>query len=229
MLILNVHPKYDCAAAGILLTENINEFTEHECYHIIGEETFLKHKSQLIIGRDDKKIQELAERADIIHLNKYDWSANTQLGFIEPYLESKTSIFHLHGNMDIWKPLTDPLNPINRAKKYNMKIVSCSPLTEKITDCEWMPNPVPTHAKEYLPVHKSWHRPLKIIHTVINKYNKGTEEIKEVLDYLKQKGQIDIEYQVLEGECSLEETLKTKQQHHVCIDNLTQGFIGMAG
>ena len=143
------------------------------------------------------------------------------------HLKDKKCVFHLHGNLDIWKWKN---NPVTTALSKKMKIVSCSPITETvIKGSVWLPNPLPTHEKRYLPVHKDWHGALKIIHTVIHEYNKGTEDLKHVFNYLKDECHMKIEPKILNRSHELEAALDVKKQHHVCIDNITQGFIGMAG
>lgn len=229
LTILNIHPKYDCAAAGILLTDVLNEFTEHKVYHIFGEPTFLEHEAMFIIGKDDKKIKELVEKADILHFNKYLWSENKNLHWIAPYIKDKTCILHLHGNIDIWRPKEQD-NIIEIAQRHGMNIVSCSPITETlIKNVTWLPNPIPTHKPEYMPIYRNFNTPLRLIHTVIAKYNKGTDDLLYVLEYLKHEFLNNLDYKIVDREKTIKQTLDEKKSYHACVDNITQGFIGMAG
>ena len=228
-LILNIHPKYDCAGAGVLLSNIINKFTKHTSYHIISEETFLKHDYHLKIGVDDDKIKELLEKADILHFNKYTWKDNKKIEYMEEFVKKKTTILHLHGNLNVWHPSDHPYNIFNFAKEFNLKFVSCNPLSEQLFNCEWLPNPLPTDKKEYMPTYKNWNDPLKIIHTVISDYNKGTTDIQTVMNYLQTESLLDFNYTTHNRSCNQKECLMDKRNKHVCIDNITQGFIGMAG
>lgn len=236
--IVHVNPAGDPAGVSWLLHCALREMG-YESHHIMNK----NHVFGVTQGSDifgDVKLEQARialNRADVLHFNntlrgdiknftdKGHWNYN-----IDKYLH-KPMVFHNHGG----SMLLSPYDQIKFIKKQNKNFIyiACSPLTKAIIhDSKWLPNIVPLQDELYMPpLRKSYNGTLtscqKIFSTSVKPW-KGTDVLIDTVERLKAWFKYDMDFQLI-SDIPVRKCLKLTQRKHICIDNITQGFVGMCG
>lgn len=237
-----VCPYWDAAGVGWLLSRGMNDLSEDFALrHILRRHSGMEVGSDLLIGTDDYEIKRILEEADIIHCNQvYPGTRDCKIDLL-PYLRKKKPfILHLHWGVYEWN--SSAVEKL-RAKYPHIKLLSCSPVAENVFEgARWVPNYIPLtkdgklwDGNFYTPA-EDWEKregPVRFIchHNYLP--GKGVLQLKEMFELLEDdpkfwgfKGQHSVEGRKL---MPLREYLGYKKGFDVCIDQITQGFIGMAG
>lgn len=222
-----IHPVWDSAGVGIMFKDYMDAKTSIGVRHVMGWKTFLEHDDDLIIWRDREVIKRVLDEADILHFNTFMWERDKEIDMPEfdyaPYLGGKKLIFHLHGGP--WSIRTERLRSMI---KDGVTIVSCSPpITGIVKGAHWLPNIVPIRDTLYMPV-KRKNDLLSFLYLINHTFNKGKDAVDAVFGWLEADG-YKFEYESWLRKYKLKECLQKRRRFDVCVDNLTQGFIGMVG
>ena len=233
MNILHLNLNGDPAGVNYLLHNALikNGFNSR---HILTSMRCLHNIQQgydVIAEQDANKAKELLDWADILHINQeINDPFNLGIFYPEKFLK-KPFVFHNHGGYNLLYPELQ-LSTLNSYKK-KFPFVVCSPLTKKIIpEAIWLPNICPINDPLYLPYERRFDKEVKICSKVFStqtRLYKGINVVEEMINvFLKDKWKFPIEYKVFENLILLE-TLTKSADFHICVENLTQGFIGMAG
>lgn len=235
MNILHLNMFGDPAGASFLLHETLNKHG-HKSRHLIPAE---RHLHLIQQGRDiilNNKLRDLDKiflAADIIHVNQElidkNYPPNTD---IINHLKNKPFVFHNHGGFNLLNPDVH-INKMKKLVKKDFLMLVCSPLTKLIMpDSIWMPNIIPIHDQLYLPIKRHYENDVKICHKIFSaqtRLYKGTDIIEEMITvFLMEKWGFPIEFRIFQ-DTPIQKVLKQSAEFHICIDNLTQGFIGLSG
>jgi len=237
VLIMNF--TYDPAGAGYMLYNSLKDSKKIEPEYINFLNT--NQAPRVVPGN----IKAIVDNADIIHYNQYlpfsvrnfpdehehnnlmektrycgvDW---------EDMLQKKPYLLHNHGGA--------VLLDANRYT-YGLKtqpMVVCSPISLTLFDnCIWIPNVMPIYDDVYTPDKaRNWEGDInviqKIFHQNAGKY-KGTDILEEMINiFVKKKFGYHINFKVISG-LERTECLKLARPNLACVDNITQGFVGLAG
>jgi hypothetical protein len=248
MIILLINPENDPAGATWNLYKALKKYTNHEVYHIVGIPTFI-HQTQInfvkdcdiILGGNLKnyeydKLEYLVNKADILHFSQWDWTRQVLGGTnglngipfsFKDIMHRKDQKLFFQGHGGAW--LLDPDERMTMYKKYNCKVITCSPIDEKvIPEAEWMPNIL---GLDYFDFSPDWSRDFngKLIASLANvcPVYKGGEIVEYIFEYLNKFG-YEIEFSIIKNLVK-EDCIKLRKKHHITIDNWTQGFTGFAG
>lgn len=230
-----VHINLTCDPAGVswLLHKSMLDHG-YKSEHLLARGT-VNHNVQQGFGQyifgNLEKIYKILDAADVLHINVgVEDPSQTKLD-LSKYLKTKPFIIHNHGGPVCLDPYKQ-INPI--VKEYSkFTFVVCSPITKYIVpDSTWLPNVCLLNDPLYLPIEdRDFNSKLLICHKVFSQnagiIYKGDKVLSEcVNDFLAKDYpvQLDMFYGQPAAEC-----LTNSATHHICIDNLTQGFIGMAG
>jgi len=227
----------DPAGVSWLLHNTMKKHGIHST-HILG---LRQQVNPLLQGIDlcgDKHVHEVANAlsaADIIHVNGFVSDTVTKpKGHyhcnLDKYL-SKPFILHNHGG----SVLLDPTIQLAEATRLNTKFryVVCSPLTKHIIpSAKWLPNITPINDSMYKPVKRNFNGTLLVCQKIFSddvRSWKGTRVLIDTINvWLNGQYKYDIEFNVFSG-LQIADCLKQTAKYHICIDNITQGFIGMSG
>ncbi|MCP3684366.1 MAG: class I SAM-dependent methyltransferase [bacterium] len=240
MNILHLALGYDPAGVGQLLCNTINEDTKHTCKFILPTGSIMTEMDKQLnrfnlFQISTGEIQRMIKEADVIHMHQlHPWqkdeigtAANRCSMQWNKILADKPWILHNHGG----EFLINPPKFMKFIEHYNPRLLICSPLSEiVIPKSTWLPNLVPLDEPLYKPIVRQWNRKMEICHKIwfpSTGMYKGTKVLEEVCKLLKDNG-YNLNFKVYHG-LNIEECLKQTAKCHVCIDNLTQGFIGMSG
>lgn len=232
--------KDDAAGVGWFHAEGIYESpSTTAARHVVGHSTHLMQLEDLKIGIDDAAIRKTLDECDLIHLNLLLPDDRLSLLDVTPWLDKgKPVIFHMHGGHWPWDR-----QKINLFQKtYNATLVSCTPGIEKLySSARWMPNYLPISESlslreaVYFHPRADW-QSLPTLPSVGFYHNyspgKGGDLIHLMQLWIEKElelgGLFNLEYRD-SSPIPLREHLTQKKKHDVTIDNITQGFIGMAG
>lgn len=234
--VLNVAPWWDAASVGWQLSDLMNSLSQRVASrHVLGERTSMFQVEDLYHD-DTTEIGRLFKEADVLHFNMVTPDYEKNRIDVTPWLESgKPTIFHLHGGPWQW----NRRKVIELREKYPMAVVSCNPrINELIPRAFWVPNPIPIGPEEalwekchYTPP-SGWPNlgdPISYFFGHNYRVGKGFETIKEIeaeLGNLKANFRLSL----MEGPPEkMRVFINAKKQYDGVIDQLTQGFIGMAG
>lgn len=240
MKIAMISLAYDPAGVGQMLCNAINNNTKHTINHILPTGSTLVERDKAInrfniFMTPKQELAAMINEADLLHIHqihpfqfKEAGPAIERCGVNWPeVLSKKPWVFHNHGGAF----LINPPKFMKDIGKFKPQLLSCSPLTKYILpEAAWLPNLCPINDEMYLPTERDFDSTIKVCHkiwTEATKMYKGTLVLEEVADLLVKDG-FDIYFKVFHN-MQIDECLKESADYHVCIDNLTQGFIGMSG
>ena len=235
MNIVHLNPFGDPAGVSWLLhnamlKEGINS------RHIIYDQHNIHHVQQgkdLLFKENLRDCEILLKQADLIHVNNYFRNNNINEGPNEfaRFLKEKPFVLHNHGGCI----LLNPQWQINQAKALNpeFKYLCCGPITPRVVkNAIWVPNICPINNPLYIPVEREFTGTLKICHKIFSRTVdsfKGTFPLEDCINFwLNTKFGYDVHLDVISDK-TISECLTQSAGHHICVDNLTQGFIGMSG
>lgn len=237
MNILHLNMFGDPAGASFLLHETLRKYG-HNSRHLIPAERhihLIQQGCDIILNNKLQYLDKIFRTADIIHVNQQviddNYLPNKE---ILNYLKNKPFIFHNHGGFQLLNP-DEQINRLKARVKKDFPIVVCSPLTKLIMpDSIWLPNIIPIYDQLYRPIIRTYEKEYnvkiccKIFSTQARMY-KGTDVIEEMIKvFLIDKWGFPIEFKVFQ-DTPIIRVLQQSAEYHICIDNLTQGFIGLAG
>lgn len=228
-----VHLNLDCDPAGVswLLHKELLK-SGIESHHLLGSSyAHLGVAGGYGLSILDKKAEaeEILSKADIVHIN---------IGLLDSFatgldypslLKGKCLILHNHGG----DPCLDPEKQLSELNGIsdNVKHIVCSPLTKYVAkDSIWLPNIIPINEPIYKPIVRNYAIPLMVCHKVFSSVNtrKGSDLLDYVINgYLSRNGYL-ISLQIF-NDLPIKDCLEQSAHCHICVDNLTQGFIGMCG
>ncbi len=239
MNILMISLAYDPAGVGQMLCNSINSKTKHTCKHLLPTGYLITERDKAINrvnifqASKDEIVDEI-NKADILHIHqvtpfqkKEIGPAADRFGKWNEILSKKPWILHNHGGAF----LINPPKFMKDIENYNPHLFLCSPLNKILfNNATWLQNIIPLNESLYMPVQRNFDKTLKIAHKIwfeSTKMYKGTDVLIEVCDLLKKDG-FDIDFKVYSN-MNIDICLRKSAEDHICIDNLTQGFIGMSG
>lgn len=180
---------------------------------------------------------QIINSADVLHFNNsMEDSMRRHNGQIKEELlltkyVKKPFILHNHGGAI----LLNPEPQLRKAKSYGQKFIYavCSPLTKHILpNAVWLPNIVPLDNPLYKPVERSYDGTIKICQKFFSPDVtpwKGTAVLQNTInEWLNQRYNFPVRFDTFTM-MDVRECLGKSADHHICIDNITQGFIGMSG
>lgn len=233
-----VCPDIDCAGVGWLLTNGINDLSqEFAVRHIMAHPTYMNGGHDLIIKHHDEnvEIQEVLAEADLIYFNNEYPDLNPFLP-LSKHLRKKPSIFHLHGGPICWN--TAALK--KHVATFGSHILTCTPGGYG----QWVPNFMPvatgpwplTNSRYYEPSRdRVWEPPMKLLCHHNYPTGKGVDAIVALLhNQMEHRDRFQLTPPPFDSSvrCDLKmgiwDHLLLKRKYHVCIDQITHGYIGMA-
>jgi len=240
MKIAMISLAYDPAGVGQMLTEAINTHTKHTCNHIIPTGASITERDKMtnrhnIFMTPVNELQSMINDADVIHIHQIHPFQDKEVGPASKQcgvkwtevLSKKPWVFHNHGGAF----LINPNKFMEHIGKFNPTLLMCSPLSKYIfPDSAYLPNLCPINSDNYKPTDRDFTKTMKVCHKIwypSTKMYKGTEVLEEVFDLLKKDG-FRIDFKVFHS-MNIDKCLKDSADYHVCVDNITQGFIGMSG
>lgn len=190
------------------------------------------HKVQqgfdIIASKDLPIATKVIQEADVLHVNgTVEDVCETGLN-LSNIAANKPILFHNHGGPS----LLDMNKLLKSLIPFGKNVVAvCSPLTKYIyKQALWLPNLVPINDPLYSPSERCFDNELMICHKIfssaVRKY-KGTDVLEECFNDFLSKDR-NICFKTFE-DLSISKTLEGSSSFHACIDNITQGFIGMSG
>lgn len=227
MKILLLNLEFDCAASSWNLTQAIRKHhPKHEVRHAIFKTTYAAPNSDIMF----KQVEELlpiCQWADVIHFSQWLWThrpGNNRLAFypvneyngLSPFEsvlqdKSKTIVYHFHGG-------NHQLNPkywLDECARVGARILKCDPLCP-LPGATWLPNVL-----DIAPAAVCQHEPFGVaVMGSMSDQRRNNYAIQAMLKYL------DIPNKFF-GEIPRPLALVERRKYPVCIDNLTQGFVGM--
>lgn len=235
MKILYFSNPIDPAGVSVNMASALLDYTEHECKYAIEQTTHvvdldhLREKGVNPIRLNEKggveKLRAAIEWSDIVHINAA--MANWPLLLhdtidVEEMLEGKGILFHTHGGA--W--LLNPDWICERCESIGALMVTCSPLDEIVAPgIKWVPNVLPDYIK---PQNRQWDGRLICGQACGDALYKGGGIVEYVFDWIQKTVRgFEIEYELVLGKSYLE-SIEIRKQHHMTIDNWTQGFHGMS-
>lgn len=224
-------PWLDAAGVGWFHAYGLTQ-SEHSIAvrHILKLPSKLMQYNDLLIGKDDPEIKQVLDECDIIHMNltpEFD---------ITPWLDQgKKLVYHLHGGP--WVTRTDILD---KFRSYGARFLSCEPRVELLVpEAKWVPNMIPLDLTEtYLdhhhfnPLQDHLDLPFHVHFSHCYSAGKGAEEVADAMANIKKIHNIEMPHSaitVYERVIPIRSHLELKKKSPVTIDQITQGFIGMAG
>lgn len=234
MNILIINQTIDCAGGKILINDAINKFTKHKSRHLLGRETYLCYKTDLVLGkvRSLKQLVELVEKADVLWFHLWDF--NCPFGPInwKYFLEGKKVLFNPQSSNEYMKPRHKAFKEGLLYGYYDnlpvQVVVFHGTDLEVYKGSKWGPIVKPINDPPYLPESsKTFDGELIIGQSPSKTQMKNTKELVDVVEGLKTAG-YPIKLDILSG-ISHEECLKRRRHHHISFDNLTQGHPGSSG
>lgn len=233
MNIVHVNMNGDPAGVSWLLHETMSRLG-HDSRHLISLNRCV-HKLQqgndIIAERNPKIAIKILKEADILHVNQALADQNHIGLTMKDYLPTKKFIFHNHGGAG----LLDPGLQIKELKEFwkDFPYIVCSPLTKYIIpNCIWLPNVVPINNPLYKPIERDFDGDLKICHKIFSRQTriyKGSDVLDEMINvWMNGQYHYPMVLKIFD-ELPINECLKLSSEYHICVDNLTQGFIGMSG
>lgn len=215
MNILIINQTIDCAGGKILINDVICKFTEHRSRHLVGQETYLNYKTDIVLEniRNFIFLVELVKKADVLWFHLWDF--NYPFGPInwKHFLKGKKVLFNPQSAHEYMKPRYKDFKEGILYKYY--KDLPVQVVTFHGTDLEiyenskWGPIVKPIHNPQYMPeTNKSYDGKLIIGQSPSNLKLKNTTVLEDVVKKLKAKG-YPIEVEIL-SKISHEECFKTK-------------------
>jgi hypothetical protein len=152
--------------------------------------------------------------------------------FFKDILKTKKVVFHNHGGFNLLYP-EPQIKQIEAKVGHSVPYIACSPLTiDVVSNAIWLPNIIPVHEPEYMPIPRDFNSTMLICQKVFSKQAgiyKGAEVVEEMITvFLQRKWGFNMSYHFWH-DLPVREVLNGTAKYHVCIDNTTQGFIGLAG
>lgn len=236
--VANVSPWWDAASVGWLQSDCLNMISSRVASrHILGEPTGMRQTEDLTY-RDVDELTRVIDECDVLHLNLVppEWEKN-RIDVLPWIKKGKPTLWHLHGGPWQWKAW--------RVKELisqfpNVIICSCNPaIDELLPGAIWMPNPLPLGPEPqlweqhyYLPS-PGWpnttHFPTRYLFGHNYKAGKGGDALQDAVDSAS-SGRLPFDVVIRNGEpLPLRQFLEYKKNFDGVIDQITQGFIGMAG
>jgi len=240
--VLNINMEFDCAGVGWRLRNAFAQHSNMEVRHAHGAPAPWCPQTDCLISDRDKFV-ELVEWADVLHFNEWSWRYKAGSNFFDsmrpcgveeasidflPYLKGKHVVFHMHGG-----PLQlSPDEYVQMCNEVGATLVVCDPLTESvIPGTVWMPNVLNVEDISQADGKRPFNDcPLKVHVTYASpavEAAKGVPKIREAMQFLQYRG-LPLDYREIHS-VDWRECLQQRREDHVCVENLTQGFIGMAG
>lgn len=238
MKIAMVCPIYDPALAAERLYGAINKHTEHSCRLVVGRKSILSDEDgndfehnqtediMLSGWEQNREAEEMLMGMDVIHFHDSDWTYSDHPLSINwrRVLPGKKVVWHGHGGW--W--LLNPGKKIATCEKVGAAMVTCSALdTVIVPQLRWMPNVV--ELEEIQVADRGWDDVIRVGMAVFKTGHlyKGVGVWEEyIFDWIPNKEKF--EFHVVSGARN-EECLKRRAGDHITIDNITQGFHGLAG
>tara|TARA_R110002111_G_C6005195_1_gene373763 strand:+ start:3527 stop:7105 length:3579 start_codon:yes stop_codon:yes gene_type:complete len=230
----------DHAGIGWFHVEGIYEnLPDTAARQVLGKSTHLQQLGDLIIGEDDVEIKQMLDECDLIHINGLLPDDHASLLDVTPWLDrGKPVIFHMHGGHWPWD--RQKINVFRET--YNATLVSCTPGIEKLyPGARWMPNYMPIsqngklREERFFYPREDWESladPISVGFYHNYGTGKGADLITLTQPWIEKElgllGLFNLECRD-NSPIPLREHLPQKKKHDVVIDNITQGFIGMAG
>ena len=239
--VLNINLEFDCAGVGWML---------REAFRLYSSSTVVKHAqarqmpwSQMtdctIDPKQPQPFLDLMRWADVLHFNEWIWThalgTDHVANFIPqpkptfdfmPYLKDKRVLFHFHGGLlqlypDYW---------LDQCREVGAQVIVCDPLNESLIEgARWIPNLL-----DWQRIHPDGTRVYNADMGVYMAYagpavrnGKGVDKIANAIGYLQARG-LPLHWHDLHS-MDWSECMIRRRPQHVCIDTLTQGFIGMTG
>ncbi|MCZ2344460.1 MAG: glycosyltransferase [Bacteroidales bacterium] len=224
-------PGIDAAGVGWLLACGINDQSRrYAMRHLLGEHTSVRAGWDIEIRSRMEEVRTILNAADLIYWN--NTAADDGPLDLTPWLQSKPNILHLHAGPIQWN--------VARIQHYRRvfgtRVVSCTP---GLQHARWMPNYLPvsdrplTHAADYRPRRRRT-RPLRLLCHHNYPAGKGTLQVADMLKALRSqsagfslpriKASIRTDWKL-----PLWTHLRRKQAFQAVIDQITHGYLGMAG
>ena len=230
MKVVILNQEGDPAGVGYLLYQALNKIGV-ECRHLIPQDNMMHkvtHGVDLIVKNSPQESLKAITEADILHING-GWT--DYLLPLTSIMKEKPFVLHNHGGWRLLNVLTieqelESCFPAN-------KIVVCSPLSLKLMPkAIWLPSPIPLEQPEFQLVERDFNGEILICHKTFSEEAelwKGSKVYGEIInDYLRDKWAFPVKLDFFH-DLHINEVLKATAPYHICIDNLTQGFIGIAG
>jgi len=230
-----VCPYLDSANVGWLLVNGINDLSKNfAARHILSFKTSMVGGYDLLIDDDIDEVKTVLDEADIIYVNNEFPEKSPKLNLVE-LLRKKPNILHVHGGSIGWNN-----NRIfEHQKLYNSKLLTCIP---GHYFGKWVPNYMPvtdgpwplTNSRFYEPsISRTYDYPLKLLCHHNYDTGKGIDLIKMAIHYIRGGAHgskcpefySSVRYDL---GMNLWEHLLLKQDYHVCVDQITHGYVGMA-
>lgn len=223
--ILFVCVEFDPAGVGWGLRCAINRLSPHTAKHVCFNTTFAAPETDLQFKSIDE-LRPLLDWADVLHFQSHIWShrpGNKCFDFLpvneyggpspfEPWLKTKRVFFHMHCG----RYQQDPGYWVKECARVGARIILCDPLCP-VPGGRYLPNivSVPDGAR----VNPKAPFAVSVYGTETDT-RRNNVQIFGVLDWLKmpRKGF---------GNVPREQAFRERANYAVCLDNLTQGFVGM--
>lgn len=238
MKIAMVCQLFDPALAAERLYRAINRYTKHSCRLVVGRKTILKGEDGkdfqfnrtedvMLSGWEEvRKVEQLLKDMDIIHFHDVDWAYDTGPPSInwKAVLPGKKLVWHGHGGA--W--LLNPGEKTRTCREAGATMVTCSALDAVVApEVRWMPNVV--ELEKIRVADRDWDEKIKVGMAAFKggQLYKGVGVWKEyIFDWIPNREAF--EFRIVWGVRN-EECLKRRSGDHITIDNITQGFHGLAG
>ena len=203
--------------------------------HFLALKRYIHHLQQgtdLIIEQELDLAHKLIQEADILHINQEIFSKWVPILLRQDIFDNKKIIFHNHGGFNLLYPELQ-IKQIECKVKHPFPYIGCSPLTKHVVPkALWLPSIVPINQPVYKPVKRDFDGDMLICHKVFAKQAgmyKGSEIVEEMTyRFLQERWRFPLKFKWF-YDYPIADVLNQTAKYHVCIDNLTQGFIGMSG
>lgn len=229
-------PNIDAAGVGWWMTRCVNELLpDVAARHVLAESTAIAQLDDLRFRVDDAEIRQVLDECDLIHCNQVLPDCGPM--DLTPWLDrGKPLVLHTHGGSHSWD--LDAIRAV--AGRYRTVVVTCTPsLVQLLPDSRWMPNPIPvvpdgtvaSHANLFRPgpAWPSCGSPLRVLCHHNYESAKGMDAIRGVVIALERDYGVVLDTSIGAQMMGLHAHLEHKKTYDVVIDQLTQGFVGMAG
>jgi hypothetical protein len=222
--ILLINLEFDCAGVAWNLAEAIRKYhPEHDVKHLVFRKTYAAQQTDIMAKSIDEAVA-LAEWADVLHFNQWIWThipGHWPMKFVagndygegcpfEHLFKDRRVVYHFHGGRhqlcpDYW---------LAECERVGAKTLKCDPIAP--LDATWLPNVLDVEPKRVC-IESPFRVAVMGAQSDIRRNNRQIGEMLETL-------QIPHEFF---GEIPRAEALTKRRAFPVCVDNLTQGFVGM--
>ena len=231
--VLMVNLVYDPAGVNWYLHDALNAHTTCRSSYVT-DHIHVKLPSATIKQWTTSELNAVIDEADIIHFNQYHpWHPHalpSNIGKLVDWKQvaiKKPWVLHLHGGNILYDP-----SRYLRGVIGSPKIIVCSPLyVQSVPHSVWLPNVLLLDHPLYQPEVRDWGDRIMVaqkMHSRNVDYIKGTKALAEVINTeLRDNSGFPIQMDTF-TDMGLDECLTRSGKHHICIDNITQGFVGMS-